>query len=190
MPNSKRLVAASLRRSKRELLLPVLFIAPALAVLLSLSIYPLIYSVTISLQQETAAGVTWGLGNFTRLLDRKSTRLNSSHTVIYTLSLHDALPISSLAFNLPAHLFRHDQPATGNRRGRHLGTRKLHTSLRSEEHTSELQSHSDLHSFPTRRSSDLFSRFQSTRSSIPSRSACNRKPPRASPGDSETSHVS
>src|SRR5947207_2723286 len=27
--------------------------------------------------------------------------------------------------------------------------------MRSEEHTSELQSHSDLHSFPTRRSSDL-----------------------------------
>src|SRR5882672_6577570 len=30
-----------------------------------------------------------------RHADRKSTRLNSSHTVIYTLSLHDALPISS-----------------------------------------------------------------------------------------------
>src|SRR5260221_718150 len=28
-------------------------------------------------------------------LDRKSTRLNSSHTEIYTLSLHDALPISN-----------------------------------------------------------------------------------------------
>src|SRR4030095_7390497 len=28
--------------------------------------------------------------------------------------------------------------------------------IRSEEHTSELQSHRDLHSFPTRRSSDLF----------------------------------
>src|SRR5476649_1390176 len=27
--------------------------------------------------------------------DRKSTRLNSSHTEIYTLSLHDALPISA-----------------------------------------------------------------------------------------------
>src|SRR5882672_2954550 len=27
--------------------------------------------------------------------DRKSTRLNSSHTEIYTLSLHDALPIYS-----------------------------------------------------------------------------------------------
>src|SRR5215204_1450908 len=30
------------------------------------------------------------------------------------------------------------------------------SSNRPEEHTSELQSHSDLHSFPTRRSSDLF----------------------------------
>src|SRR5260221_479514 len=29
-----------------------------------------------------------------RHADRKSTRLNSSHTEIYTLSLHDALPIS------------------------------------------------------------------------------------------------
>src|SRR5947207_938429 len=31
----------------------------------------------------------------------------------------------------------------------------LHHAGRSEEHTSELQSHSDPHSFPTRRSSDL-----------------------------------
>src|SRR6202049_1999263 len=31
---------------------------------------------------------------FMENLDRKSTRLNSSHTEIYTLSLHDALPIS------------------------------------------------------------------------------------------------
>src|SRR5882672_10991031 len=30
-------------------------------------------------------------------IDRKSTRLNSSHTVIYTLSLHDALPIFGFA---------------------------------------------------------------------------------------------
>src|SRR5260221_720473 len=34
-------------------------------------------------------------GGFVRPGDRKSTRLNSSHTEIYTLSLHDALPISS-----------------------------------------------------------------------------------------------
>src|SRR5215211_4422088 len=31
--------------------------------------------------------------HFVNHVDRKSTRLNSSHTVIYTLSLHDALPI-------------------------------------------------------------------------------------------------
>src|SRR5882672_244288 len=35
------------------------------------------------------------------MADRKSTRLNSSHTVIYTLSLHDALPISQLPAGLP-----------------------------------------------------------------------------------------
>src|SRR5579875_3196363 len=32
--------------------------------------------------------------------DRKSTRLNSSHTVIYTLSLHDALPIYGDTFGI------------------------------------------------------------------------------------------
>src|SRR5476649_269291 len=87
--------------------------------------------------------------------DRKSTRLNSSHTVIYTLSLHDALPISH-------HRYR------GNRRGKGRDPQfgadtyhrapargRAHGERRSEEHTSELQSHSDLHSFPTRRSSDL-----------------------------------
>src|SRR5476649_1144455 len=88
--------------------------------------------------------------------DRKSTRLNSSHTVIYTLSLHDALPIFTT-------------PSTG--RGCAFGdfnndgsvdvvinNQNARASLlkRSEEHTSELQSHSDLHSFPTRRSSDLY----------------------------------
>src|SRR5476649_2276145 len=87
--------------------------------------------------------------------DRKSTRLNSSHTVIYTLSLHDALPIST-------------EPSPLGQPARACGT--LHDPRprfearagsvplgcgRSEEHTSELQSHSDLHSFPTRRSSDL-----------------------------------
>src|SRR5215211_3083445 len=87
--------------------------------------------------------------------DRKSTRLNSSHTVIYTLSLHDALPISSR------------RPTTTSSRPLARQVRRAPTTIlagahgrwacgpRSEEHTSELQSHSDLHSFPTRRSSDL-----------------------------------
>src|SRR5476649_1509676 len=87
--------------------------------------------------------------------DRKSTRLNSSHTEIYTLSLHDALPISA-------------KPVPNAISGRD-DVQRLAVTLerfvadviaadakrRSEEHTSELQSHRDLHSFPTRRSSDL-----------------------------------
>src|SRR5476649_543292 len=55
---------------------------------------------------------------------------DTATTEIYTLSLHDALPISAL----DAH------PQHGARR---LGLENLADS-RSEEHTSELQSHSDL----------------------------------------------
>src|SRR5579875_2453228 len=87
--------------------------------------------------------------------DRKSTRLNSSHTVIYTLSLHDALPIYHQPFDLvePRHPTR--QVAERQRQLTFLVEAGNLDDQRSEEHTSELQSHSDLHSFPTRRSSDL-----------------------------------
>src|SRR5882672_7952781 len=88
-------------------------------------------------------------------IDRKSTRLNSSHTVIYTLSLHDALPISTGLI-----LRSSDYGATWTTNFQ--ATNEVYYAIssdfagnRSEEHTSELQSHSDLHSFPTRRSSDL-----------------------------------
>src|SRR5437773_8963045 len=59
-------------------------------------------------------------------------------TDLYTLSLHDALPIS-----LPMRLARGGllrRFAPRNDRGSHC----LTISLRSEEHTSELQSHHDL----------------------------------------------
>src|SRR5476649_979408 len=89
-------------------------------------------------------------------LDRKSTRLNSSHTVIYTLSLHDALPIYGQKTGQPRVAGPRTggscvvpRPGTGKSSGRSRWPR-------SEEHTSELQSHRDLHSFPTRRSSDLW----------------------------------
>src|SRR6202012_6310045 len=57
---------------------------------------------------------------------------DTATTEIYPLSLHDALPIC-----------RHDdrdrpRPPAAHRRARHL------SPPRSEEHTSELQSHSDL----------------------------------------------
>src|SRR5262252_6894170 len=87
--------------------------------------------------------------------DRKSTRLNSSHTVIYTLSLHDALPIfrrSKLDWVIVRHVILTDGPKTDAYRALVDPSVRI---TRSEEHTSELQSHSDLHSFPTRRSSDL-----------------------------------
>src|SRR5476649_2074902 len=88
--------------------------------------------------------------------DRKSTRLNSSHTVIYTLSLHDALPIFSYRPVQAANTAHHPVAAVSTWCTR--ATPDVHglRAGRSEEHTSELQSHSDLHSFPTRRSSDLF----------------------------------
>src|SRR5476649_998060 len=90
-------------------------------------------------------------------LDRKSTRLNSSHTVIYTLSLHDALPIcqAKLIFSAGSRPRACDCAMIGN--ADTVCTCKFGAMVRSEEHTSELQSHSDLHSFPTRRSSDLSS---------------------------------
>ena len=83
MPRSRRFFNA---QNKRELLLPALFLAPALAVLLALSIYPLIYSVTISLQQETAAGVTWTLGNFTRLFSDGFFWTAMGHTFVYAVA--------------------------------------------------------------------------------------------------------
>src|SRR5579875_1888541 len=87
--------------------------------------------------------------------DRKSTRLNSSHTVIYTLSLHDALPILQVL-----DVYEEDPEASvliirGAGRAFSAGYDLNEPAARSEEHTSELQSHRDLHSFPTRRSSDL-----------------------------------
>src|SRR5882672_960836 len=87
--------------------------------------------------------------------DRKSTRLNSSHTEIYTLSLHDALPIFHSQANV---WYSTNRLAIGYAC---CGIGGIGMCLlwwrwsRSEEHTSELQSHRDLHSFPTRRSSDL-----------------------------------
>jgi len=67
-------------------LLPYLLVAPALAVLLALSIYPLLYSVTISLQQETAAGAVWTLKHFQRLASDGFFRAAMVHTFIYAVA--------------------------------------------------------------------------------------------------------
>ena len=80
MPKSKRLFSAA---SRRELVFPLLLLTPALAVLLSLSIYPLIYSITISHQRETADGIKWTLANFARLGSDSFFLTAMSHTFVY-----------------------------------------------------------------------------------------------------------
>src|ERR1035437_1730991 len=89
------------------------------------------------------------------MTDRKSTRLNSSHADIYTLSLHDALPIyAGRGFPDRQRLPDWKRTSVGLRAAHGILCRQRHDD-RSEEHTSELQSRRYLHSFPTRRSSDL-----------------------------------
>jgi multiple sugar transport system permease protein len=83
MPRSKRFFSGP---NRRELLLPYLLVAPALAVLLALSIYPLLYSITVSLQQETASGVVWTLGHFKRLATDNFFRTAMAHTVVYAMA--------------------------------------------------------------------------------------------------------
>lgn len=79
MPKSRRLSNAA---SRRHLLLPYILIAPAVAVLLALSIYPLIYSITVSLQ----VGGAWGLGNFTRLFSDGFFLTAMAHTFVFALA--------------------------------------------------------------------------------------------------------
>src|SRR2546430_16208882 len=62
---------------------------------------------------------------------------DTATTEIYTLSLHDALPISRRAGALPA-------PRRPPRRGTCSARQRHRHALRSEEHTSELQSQSNL----------------------------------------------
>src|SRR5438034_3657515 len=66
-------------------------------------------------------------------------------TEIYTLSLHDALPIFLYGFPARAQSDRCRQ-VVRSEKGRNLGRGgdRQNARLRSEEHTSELQSHSDL----------------------------------------------
>jgi multiple sugar transport system permease protein len=83
MPRSKRFFNAP---NRRELLLPYLLVAPALAVLLALSIYPLLYSISISLQQETASGAAWTLAHFKRLATDNFFRTAMVHTFVYAIA--------------------------------------------------------------------------------------------------------
>lgn len=60
-------------------LLPYLLLAPAVAILLLLSVYPLVYAVIVSLQSTSGE---WTLGNFTRLLEDRFFRVSLMQTLI------------------------------------------------------------------------------------------------------------
>jgi multiple sugar transport system permease protein len=81
MPKSTKFFNAA---SKRHLL-PLLLVLPAVAVLLALSIYPLVYSIAVSLQVQTTAGTHWSLGNFTRLASDGFFLTALVHTLIITV---------------------------------------------------------------------------------------------------------
>ena len=83
MPKSKRLFSAA---GKRELIFPLLLIAPSLLVLLSLSIYPLIYSITISLQAQSAGESRWSTENFARLFSDNFFLTALAHTFVYAIA--------------------------------------------------------------------------------------------------------
>src|SRR5690242_3466799 len=76
MSKSSRFFSA---RGSRPLLLPYFLIAPAVAVLLALSIYPLLYSIVVSL----SVGDAWSLGNFTRLVSDNFFLTAMAHTFVY-----------------------------------------------------------------------------------------------------------
>src|SRR5258706_6785805 len=63
---------------------------------------------------------------------------DTATTEIYTLSLHDALPISGRRAQ------RRRRARSGDPRSRNRGAARAHSRPRSEEHTSELQSLTNL----------------------------------------------
>jgi len=83
MPNLRRSFNAA---NRRELGFLILLVAPAMAVLLALSIYPLIYSITISLQVRTGEGSSWSLANFTRLFTDNFILTALAHTLVFAIA--------------------------------------------------------------------------------------------------------
>src|SRR5918911_644067 len=84
------LFSRKLRRNQtvspgRERALPYLLVAPTVAVLLALSIYPLIYAVKVSLQAESDTGVRWTFQNFARLVSDRFFFSALAHTLVYAI---------------------------------------------------------------------------------------------------------
>ncbi|HEY3135609.1 MAG TPA: sugar ABC transporter permease [Blastocatellia bacterium] len=73
-------------RRRRETSLPYLLIAPTVAVLVALSIYPLFYAVKVSLQTGSGGAARWSLANFARLATDSFFLSALAHTFIYAVA--------------------------------------------------------------------------------------------------------
>jgi multiple sugar transport system permease protein len=69
-----------------ERTLPYLLVAPTVAVLFALSVYPLVYAVRVSLREGAGAGARWGAGNFARLWSDQFFHDALWHTFLYAAS--------------------------------------------------------------------------------------------------------
>ena len=74
-----------LSSGRGERALPFLLVAPTIAVLVALSIYPLIYAVKVSLQAESSQGIRWTLQNFARLFKDDFFLSALLHTLVYAI---------------------------------------------------------------------------------------------------------
>src|SRR2546421_930384 len=91
MPRSQRFLSAESRSSVTSRGLGIGFdrtlgyalVAPSIAVLLALSIYPLINAVTLSLHITSGAASRWSLANFARLFSDRFFLAALGHTLIY-----------------------------------------------------------------------------------------------------------
>jgi multiple sugar transport system permease protein len=66
--------------------LAYLLVAPAVFVLLGLSIYPLVHAVTLSLQVNSGLQTHWSFGNFTRLISDQFFLAAFAHTLVFAIS--------------------------------------------------------------------------------------------------------
>lgn len=71
--------------ARRDTSLPYLLIAPTVAVLLALSIYPLFYAVKVSLQSGSGEAAHWSLANFARLASDTFFLSALAHTFVYAV---------------------------------------------------------------------------------------------------------
>src|SRR5438309_1694254 len=71
--------------ARHDTSLPYLLIAPTVAVLLGLSIYPLFYAVRVSLQTGTGDAVRWSFANFARLASDTFFLSALVHTLVYAV---------------------------------------------------------------------------------------------------------